>query len=146
MIRIGHTTAVAGNERLATIAEAFEKQLGGLADLGRVSSERRFKDSARWSHGMVWCSCFLFSNGRFHRGGKGLQVADRFTEFGQSLGREIAQACRLKVMVGTHKKRTQRDDLEVEQLPRVAESDLPTAAKFVAHPVVGFPGVRDRLA
>ena len=62
---------------------------------------------------------------RFHRGGEGLQVADRFAEFdrdnaagrdefGQGLGMEFAQECRLEVMAGTHEKRTEHDDLRVE--------------------------------
>jgi hypothetical protein len=29
-----------------------------------------------------WCGVHNFSNRRFHRGGEGLQVADRFAEFG----------------------------------------------------------------
>ena len=62
---------------------------------------------------------------RFHRGGEGLQVADRFAEFGrndaaggaefgQGFGMEFAQECRLEVVAGTHEKRTEHDDLRVE--------------------------------
>ena len=73
----------------------------------------------------MWCSCFVFSKGRFQRGGEGLQVADRFAElggddlaggdqFGQGLSMQLAQKCGLEVMAGTHEKRTEHDDLRVE--------------------------------
>jgi hypothetical protein len=39
MIRIGRTATVAGDERIASFAEAFEKQIGSFADLGRVRCE-----------------------------------------------------------------------------------------------------------
>ena len=56
-----------------------------------------------------------------------MQVADRFAEFGrdyaaggdefwQGLGMKFAQECGLEVMAGTHEKRTEHDDLRVEQI------------------------------
>ena len=39
MIRIGGAATVAGNERVAAVAEAFEKHVGGLADFGRVGCQ-----------------------------------------------------------------------------------------------------------
>ena len=116
MIRIGCTATIAGDERVAAVTEAFQKQIGGLADLGRVGCQlgAAFQQFGK----MVatgWCGVHNFSNGRFHRGGEGLQVADRFAEFGrddaaggeefgQGLGMKFAQECWLEVMAGTHEK------------------------------------------
>ena len=65
-----------------------------------------------------------------------------FLHFKSAIGYHMcAEKSRFEVTAGTRKKRTELDDRRAHQVPRVAESDLPTAAKFVAHPVVGFPGV-----
>ena len=126
MIRIGRAATIAGNERVAAVTEAFEKQIGGLADLCCV---RRKLGAALQQFGKMvaagWCGVHNFSNGRFHRGGEGLQVADRFAEFGrddaagcdefgQGFGMKFAQECGLELMAGTHEKRTEHDDLRVE--------------------------------
>ena len=56
MIRIGRTATIAGDERVAAIAEAFEKKIGGLANLGRV---RRKLGTALQQFGKMvaagWC-------------------------------------------------------------------------------------------
>ena len=41
MIRIGRTATIAGDERVATVAEAFNEQIGSLANLGRVRCKLR---------------------------------------------------------------------------------------------------------
>jgi hypothetical protein len=70
MIRIGCTATIASDERVAAVTEAFQKQIGGLADLGCVGCQlgTAFQQFGK----MVAAGCcgvHDFSNGRFYRGG-----------------------------------------------------------------------------